>query len=169
MLKFIKAVSIVLRLGPEKIERLEKDSITDPLTGLLNRRGFQEHLTIEKERSERYGHSFLIVYVDMDNLKDINDSEGHEAGDKALTSLAKKIEENCRIMDFAARSGGDEFIVVFPETTEEEAEKIVERFRKIENVSVGYCQYSSGITLEEATKKAEGRMYEEKRKKKGVD
>ncbi len=154
----------------EKMEAIEKESRTDLLTGLLNRRGFEEKLEEERERSNRYGHSFLILYLDMDNLKQLNDSKGHEIGDRALISIAKKMKKNCRSIDFIGRTGGDEFIVVFPETSgEKEIKEIVERFRKIENISVGYCQYYPGALLREVINTAERRMYEDKRKKKGVD
>ncbi len=170
MLKFFKAILIVLRMGPERIERLEKDARTDPLTSLLNRRGFEERIDTEKERSNRYGHPFVVAYIDMDNLKEINDSQGHGAGDEALISLARNIERNCRAIDFAARLGGDEFIIVFPETSESDAEIIIERIREIKNISVGYCQYSSGdAVLSEVVNRAERRMREEKKKKKGAD
>jgi GGDEF domain-containing protein len=94
MINFFKALIVVSREGPEKIEKLKEEAKTDFLTGLLNRRGFQERIEIEKERSERYGHPFLVVYIDMDNLKKINDSKGHHAGDEALISLAENIKKN---------------------------------------------------------------------------
>ena len=108
MMKFIKAFFLVLQIGPEKVLRLQEESITDPLTGLLNRRGFYERLRIEKSRSDRYGHSFLLAYLDLDNLKKINDTLGHHEGDKALISLAETVKKNIRSTDFAGRLGGDE-------------------------------------------------------------
>ena len=157
------------RIESERIEKLEREARTDILTGLLNRRGLEDRLDLEKERSNRYGHPFLVVYIDMDNLKEINDSQGHEAGDAALISLAENIERSCRTIDFAARFGGDEFIIVFPETSENDAEIILERIREIQNISVGYCQYSPDVALNEVVNKAEKQMYEEKKKKKGAD
>lgn len=164
MINFFKALIIVLREGPEKIEKLEREAKTDPLTGLLNRRGFQEKVNIEKERSERYGHPFLVVYIDMDDLKKINDSKGHHAGDEALVFLAKNIKEKCRAVDFAARVGGDEFVVVLPETAESEVDTIVKRFKTIKDVSIGYCQYSSSIG--KTMRIAEKMMQEKKERRK---
>ncbi len=154
----------------KKIEAIEKESRTDLLTGLLNRRGFEEKLEEERERADRYNHPFLVIYLDMDNLKQLNDTQGHEIGDEALISIAEKMKTTCRGIDFAGRVGGDEFILVFPETSKKkEAVAIVERFRKIENVSIGYSQYYPGTALREAINTAERRMYKEKNKKKGAD
>ncbi len=172
ILKFIKAVLIVMKIGPDKIERLEREATTDPLTGLLNRRGFQEQLKIEKNRSNRYGHRFLVVYIDIDNLKAINDLQGHDHGDKLIISVTETIKRNCRSTDFAARVGGDEFIIIFTETGEDDAEVIVERLRfEADNVSIGYCQYyKDTISIDGVMRIAETKMREEKRRKaKGRD
>ncbi len=174
ILKFIKAVSTVMRIGPDKIERLEREvkrlereATTDPLTGLLNRRGFEDQLKIEKKRSDRYGHRFLAVYIDIDNLKAINDLQGHDHGDKMIISVTEMIKRNCRSTDFAARVGGDEFIIIFTETGEDEAEAIVERLRsEADNISIGYCQYhGDAIPMDGVMRIAETRMREDKKKK----
>ncbi len=167
--KIFKAVVLVLRMGPDRIEKLEKEATTDYLTGLLNRRGFEKRVEVEKERSDRYSYPFLVVYIDMDNLKEINDDEGHDAGDDAIIFLAETIKQSCRIMDFAARTGGDEFVIIFPETSESDAEKIVSRLRKKNNISVGYSQYSGKKeNLRDVMKLAEKRMYIEKKSKRDL-
>lgn len=168
--KFFKAVLLVLKMGPEKIERLEEEVKTDYLTGLLNRRGLEERLRAEKERSDRHGYSFLVVYIDVNNLKEENDNNGHEAGDKILISIASNIAKNCRIMDFSARIGGDEFVVILPETSDADGENIVSRFEKVGNVSVGYSQYSGNkSSFSDIVSLAERRMYKDKEKRKGAN
>ncbi len=167
ILRFVKAIMVVFRAGPGGIEKLIKDSVTDSLTGLLNKRGFDEFLEIEKSRSDRYGHCFSIIYIDMDNLKKINDFQGHDVGNKALISLAETIKSNCRNTDFAARVGGDEFIIVLPETDEQNAGTIIERIRnEAGNISAGCSEYCGITSADGIIRMAETRMREEKRKKK---
>ncbi len=167
-IKFVKAVSIVLRIGSDKVLELQEESRTDPLTGLFNRRGFQERIDIEKKRSDRYGHRFLIAYIDMDNLKEINDLQGHHKGDDAIIELSEVIKRNCRSTDFAARLGGDEFVVVFSETSEGDECAIMERLESESgNVSIGYHHYrSNGPPIEGAMRMAETMMREEKKRRK---
>ena len=172
MIKFIQAVLLVMRIGPEKVLRLEEESRVDFLTGLLNRRGFRERLIIEKSRSDRYGHRFLVVYLDLDGLKEINDTFGHNEGDKVLVSLAEKVKKNIRSTDFAGRLGGDEFAIVFSET--EETEIVLKRLTTdVDGISsVGHYHYDGSelISLDEIVYLAESEMRKEKRyKAKGRD
>ena len=168
MIKFVQAVLLVLRIGPEKILRLQREASTDPLTGLLNRRGFEERLLVEKARSDRYGHSFLVAYLDLDNLKEINDTLGHNEGDRALISLAKTIKKSIRSNDFAGRLGGDEFVVVFVEVRGKEG--ILERLlAEVEGISsVGHYHYdgSEPISLDEIIHLAEREMRANKKGRK---
>jgi diguanylate cyclase (GGDEF)-like protein len=89
---------------------------TDPLTGLPNRRSFLERAGFELERCRRYHHPFTIAYVDLDNFKSVNDTEGHEVGDRLLCSVADTLLKNFRQTDIVARLGGDEFAVLLSET-----------------------------------------------------
>lgn len=94
---------------------------TDPLTGLANRRAFDQRLDEEIRRSNRYNHPFVLFMIDLDRFKKINDTYGHLMGDKALQLIAATISKSVRDTDFAARFGGDEFVLILPETKREHA------------------------------------------------
>jgi diguanylate cyclase (GGDEF)-like protein len=96
-------------------EMLEKQSREDALTGLANRRHFDERLAIEIARAERYQHPLCLLLLDLDHFKRINDSAGHAAGDSVLRLAARTMAANARATDFVARIGGEEFAVLLPE------------------------------------------------------
>jgi len=98
-------------------DRLLLLSNTDPLTGLLNRRRFDERVAEEMGRGRRYGHASSVLCVDIDRLKVINDSFGHRAGDRALLGVCRILLKNVRAIDAVARVGGDEFAVLLPQTS----------------------------------------------------
>ncbi|MDX6697921.1 MAG: hypothetical protein QOE65_1318 [Solirubrobacteraceae bacterium] len=102
---------------------------TDPLTGLKNRRGFEEVIDVEIERARRGGHSLTLVVGDLDHFKRVNDRLGHGAGDAALMRIGRLLAEGKRQIDYAARTGGEEFALILPETTEQEAYVLTERLR----------------------------------------
>jgi two-component system, cell cycle response regulator len=102
---------------------------TDLLTGLLNRRSFNDHLDREWQRTARHGHPLSCILVDLDFFKRINDEHGHREGDAALRMVANLISEQCRAGDFACRYGGEEFCVLLPDTNEEGATVWAERIR----------------------------------------
>lgn len=109
---------------------LQRVSLTDPLTGLANRRHFDRRLREELARVERYSHPVALMLLDLDGLKNLNDAAGHEAGDNALRAVARTLRHTCRSTDLAARIGGDEFVVLAPNITESAAETLAERIRK---------------------------------------
>lgn len=111
------------------IERLEFLSMTDGLTGLLNRRALTEQLEYEIDRARRYGSELSVILVDLDNLKDINDTHGHLAGDTTLQLLSATMRSSLRNVDIAGRYGGDEFLVIVPQTSSEGARSIAEKIR----------------------------------------
>ncbi|HEX7624225.1 MAG TPA: diguanylate cyclase, partial [Anaeromyxobacteraceae bacterium] len=100
---------------------------TDPLTGLANIRAFRARLAEEVKRALRYRTSLACVMVDLDNLKPINDQLGHVAGDAAIEAVAEVIRRELRETDFAARYGGDEFVILLPHTSADEARVLAER------------------------------------------
>jgi diguanylate cyclase (GGDEF)-like protein len=105
-------------------------SITDGLTGLYNRRHFQERLVAEESRSRRHRHPFSVIMLDIDHFKNYNDTCGHPTGDKALTIIARLIRAEVRDIDIVARYGGEEFVMVLTETDKAGAWKVAERIRK---------------------------------------
>jgi diguanylate cyclase (GGDEF)-like protein/PAS domain S-box-containing protein len=112
-------------------EKLQQLAITDPLTGLFNRRHFFEQALHEHKRSRRYGHPQSILILDVDHFKNINDTYGHATGDDVLQNLAKKCGEQLRSFDLMARYGGDEFILMLPETETDMACQTAERLRQV--------------------------------------
>lgn len=113
------------------LTRIKLLSETDGLTGLLNMRAFSRILERESIRSLRYSHPYSILMVDSDNLKAINDTHGHEAGNRLLKHLVNQIQSVLRISDVMARYGGDEFVILLPETDAEGAEEVAERMRQV--------------------------------------
>ncbi|HVX62853.1 MAG TPA: diguanylate cyclase [Pirellulales bacterium] len=104
---------------------------TDDLTGILNRRSLQEQLEREWAKSVRYATPLSCVMLDLDRFKQINDLEGHQAGDAVLKSVAAVIQQRCRASDLAFRYGGEEFCILLPNTTEAEAARWAERTREL--------------------------------------
>lgn len=116
----------------KKLENELKDLATkDPLTGLYNRRYFDQKLTEEGNRSSRYQHPLSLMILDIDYFKKVNDVHGHAAGDEVLKVFAKVLRESVRNIDVCARVGGEEFVVLFPETNGEEVMKIAERLHQV--------------------------------------
>ena len=110
-------------------ERLMLVSRTDPLTGCLNRRGFEERVTAELDAAMRSGRSVALVLFDLDNFKAVNDMNGHVAGDELLCWVVEGLRQAVRPMDSVGRLGGDEFAVLAPGTGESGAEQIATRAR----------------------------------------
>ena len=97
----------------------------DHLTGLLNNRAFRERVEMELERARRYHHPITLAYIDIDNFKAVNDTQGHVTGDNLLKQIGRTISSAARKTDIAGRLGGDEFAIFFPETNGEQAKKAV--------------------------------------------
>ncbi len=110
-------------------EQLKSLAVTDPLTGLANRRRLEERLELEVARMERTEQSLALALVDIDHFKRINDKHGHLAGDAVLKDVAAILTENLRAADLATRFGGEEFCLVLPDTSVDEALHILERVR----------------------------------------
>ncbi len=112
-----------------RTEVLADAAITDPLTGLRNRALIDEHLGLTQANAERFARPYALIALDVDNLKRINDLPGHEAGDAALLAVAAAVRSTLRGTDVGVRTGGDEFLVLLPETRLEDAVIVAERLR----------------------------------------
>ena len=110
-------------------ETVERQAVTDELTGLYNRRRFQEAMAAEVERSRRFGQSVGLVLLDLDDFKLVNDTYGHQQGDLVLREVARVLRETSREIDEPARYGGEELAVVLPGTDLEGAYNLAERVR----------------------------------------
>ena len=154
-------------------ERIQRQATSDGLTGLANHRSFYQVLEKELWRSRRHGGTISLIMVDIDNLKRINDTYGHRAGDKVVKEISKRIKSCIRQIDTAARYGGDEFAVILPSTALTDATIVAERMidlvsstpiswkkEHIElSVSVGLGQYDAECTPEEITGKSDEALY----------
>ena len=178
--------SVLLRSVRYAIERhrllaaLRSLSLIDGLTDLYNRRGFNDLGEQYLKLAGRSSRSASLIYLDIDRFKTINDTLGHHVGDRALLSVADTLRDTFRRSDIIARMGGDEFAVLAFETSEENAETLVERLRaelKEVNettrerfqlsISIGLARYDddAAVSLEELLRQAGAAMHEEKRKK----
>ena len=158
--------AVVVRLLSERVERLVAElrhaAATDPLTGLLNRRAFGERCAHELARARRSGEPFGTRLIDVDRFKEINDREGHAAGDAALVALAGELTRGIREVDTVARIGGDEFAVLLPDTGLEDARATAARLAELTTVgiSVGISVYGiDGHTIDELARAADASLY----------
>ena len=158
------------KLAEEQIRHL---ALTDPLTGLANYRRLLNALDSEIKRCDRTARSFAILLLDLDGLKRINDAHGHQVGSRALGRVANILRIHCRAIDTAARYGGDEFVVVLPETGSEAARQVAQRIsEELRNdgeepsisVSAGAAIFpQDGKTIDELLAAADRALYREKR------
>src|SRR5579884_1999508 len=110
-------------------QKLQQQSITDGLTGVKTRRFFWEALSTEWKRASRSGRPFSVVLIDLDKFKEVNDTHGHLEGDLVLARVGRLLELKCRQSNIVARYGGDEFVILMPETSAEQAQILSERLR----------------------------------------
>ena len=148
-------------------EKLVQMSRTDPLTGCLNRRGFEDRVAAELERALREGGSVSIVLLDLDNFKAVNDMNGHAAGDELLCWVVEGTRRAVRPQDYVGRLGGDEFAILAPGAGESGAERIATRARKLlsERVSVttgSACFPDHGLDHDELLRHADRELYANK-------
>ena len=135
-------------------DRLARQALTDPLTGIANRRAFRERLTVEAARARRYGRDLSLVLMDLDHFKAVNDLHGHPAGDRVLVLFAQRLSAHSREGELVARIGGEEFAWLMPETDQRGAYAGAERLRAaIESVPLdeGYTVTVSAGVCSSAT------------------
>ncbi|MGL4634492.1 MAG: PleD family two-component system response regulator [Beijerinckiaceae bacterium] len=164
----------------ETVQQSMEAAIIDPLTGMNNRRYMQSHLTALTSEAANHGMPFSLMILDIDHFKQVNDSWGHDAGDEVLKEFASRISKSVRGVDMACRSGGEEFVVLLPETETHIAALVADRIRtKVENkpfpiyggkkyisvtVSIGVSGYKSGHTTADALmKRADEALYKAKK------
>jgi len=170
--KLLKTAHIEIEIKNKELEKLaKKDSLTDT----YNRAKLEEFLETEINRSERFHHLFGISIVDIDHFKKINDTFGHQTGDKVLIEIANILKIHTRKTDFVARFGGEEFVIIFPESNQEEIYQIIEKLRitiehstffDVEQItaSFGITLYQKNDTIKSLIKRADTALYEAKNK-----
>ncbi len=128
---------IVLDINQRKLmeQELERMAMHDPLTGLYNRREMEHQLQDELKRARRYGRPLSVLWLDIDHFKAVNDRYGHPAGDEVLRQLSSLLLTHVRSVDYAARYGGEELLIVLPELDQQEAMEMAERLRKLVEIT----------------------------------
>ena len=145
---------------------------TDFITGLINKRGFKEAVHNAISEAKKYGIKFTLVILDIDNFKEINDSCGHPYGDEVLKIIAHIIKQNTRHSDLSFRYGGDEFALILPGTSKEDALQVCMNIQSSLNddrhftegachptISMGICEWSGNMTSDDIIKAADEAMY----------
>jgi diguanylate cyclase (GGDEF)-like protein/PAS domain S-box-containing protein len=149
------------------LARVEAMALTDGLTGLPNRRAWDEELRREVARAARTGTTLSVVLLDLDRFKDFNDSHGHQVGDELLQEVAMAWRTALRITDFIARYGGEEFGVLLPTTSEERGLEVIERLRQAtpmgQTCSAGIAATEPTDTPEGVLQRADAALYQAKR------
>ncbi len=113
------------------VQRIHELTITDDCTNLYNARHLNFILETEIYRSQRYGYEFSLVFIDLDHFKKINDTHGHLMGSRLLAEIGQMVKAHCRLIDFAFRYGGDEFVVLLPQTSKENAINVARRLHRL--------------------------------------
>lgn len=131
-----------------KVRALREQAVRDPLTELYGKQVFWAFLEKEFHRARRYGYALAVVVVDMDNLKAINDDHGHMAGDAAIRAVGRVMQSSRRGSDVAVRFGGDEFVLLLPQTDLAGAQVVAERVRlAVENANVDHAGNALSLTV----------------------
>jgi diguanylate cyclase (GGDEF)-like protein len=141
-------LTLVALVVSQFVAELRTASRYDPLTGLLNRRAFEEALQAEVHRSRRLGEPFSVLMLDVDHFKDINDHEGHAAGDRALQHLGTLLAAHMRDIDRVGRYGGEEFVVLLPGAAQHDARVTAERLReKVQGLPPRWQERALSLTV----------------------
>ncbi|WP_369921293.1 transporter substrate-binding domain-containing protein [Marinomonas polaris] len=157
----------------EKNKELNRLALTDNLTTLFNRRKLEELIQAEIDKGYHVDNSFCLSILDIDHFKEVNDKYGHQRGDSVLVEIASVLKDSLRITDYVGRYGGEEFIIIFPESSIEDVKLIIEGvrlkiaqydFEGIEHktASFGLTVFKAGDTIETVVKRADNALYEAK-------
>jgi diguanylate cyclase (GGDEF)-like protein len=173
-IKMLRAVADQAAVAVNKAQLWDM-AVTDSLTGLYVRRYFMVKLQEEIHRAERYNKVISVIMADLDGFKNINDTFGHDAGDRALEAISYLLKKNIRDVDAIARYGGEEFVILVPDADKDAAFGLAERLReevakvKLDNmspitVSLGIATFpTDGTDVEDLIRKADAAMYAAKR------
>jgi diguanylate cyclase (GGDEF)-like protein len=159
------------------IHSMHELSIRDELTGLYNRRFFVEQAEQLLSRAHRYGEPLTLIFIDMDNFKQVNDQFSHLVGDQTLRQVAELMSDTARGSDLTARLGGDEFVIVFPNTPLSRAKNLCERLRMnlekfdwapllqgmVPTMSIGVAEAQKGDTVEQLIDRADANLHKAKK------
>src|SRR5690606_10215396 len=165
------------RDAQDKLDQQRQLALRDMLTQLPNRQAYQQRLEQETERWRRDGRPRSVAVCDIDHFKSINDSYGHQAGDKVLRIIARTLRQRLRQTDFVARYGGEEFVVLMPETSAEDALAVMDAVRMAVaqcpfhfreqrvaiTLSAGIASFTPQSTAEQVFKRADQALYDAKR------
>ncbi len=132
----------------QELKKLQVNAATDSLTGLYNRRLFDEYCDKELNRAKRYGHQLAIVILDLKKLKEVNDRHGHLRGDQVLQMAAGTLRNTLRASDSAFRIGGDEFVLLLPQTEAEQGNTLCQRLRTQYEAELVPMELDIGVTLD---------------------
>ena len=160
----------------EMSQKFKSQAMQDPLSGLLNRRGMLENLNNEFDRIQRYRNHLTVMMCDIDNFKTVNDQYGHDKGDEVIKDLANILKSELRKQDSIARWGGEEYLLLLPETNGKQGIQLAEKLRKkIEEmqykqadkifsvtVSIGLYELTPTDTINQAITKADTNLYKAK-------
>ncbi len=176
ILDFVVEAEQTIAEQSERIEKLEVLTATDPLTGLLNRRGMIQELKQASATADRHGELAIFVYIDLDGFKGVNDTYGHDVGDAKLKFVANALVSSIRKTDYAARLGGDEFALLLRHSNFDggrgrtrfiQQQLNFSKFKFNNNIipikaSFGIAEISPGTQIEDIMRKADREMYRNK-------
>jgi diguanylate cyclase (GGDEF)-like protein len=150
-----------------EVRTLARLARTDPLTGLANRRGWDEQLDRELARARRSGGAVSVALLDFDDFKGFNDAHGHQAGDRLLVAAAAAWQGQLRAVDVLCRWGGDEFAVLLPDCSEREIQEIIVRISQntpsLQSCAAGVATWDGNETAHDLMRRADTQLLEQKR------
>lgn len=153
--------------------KLEQLATVDKLSGLYNRMKIETYCDMEIDRAERYNEIFSMILIDIDYFKEINDAHGHNIGDRVISNISKVLQSSIRCVDYVGRWGGEEFLILLPKTTAQQAFQIAEKIRitimeedfsPAQNITIsaGITEYIQGDTTEKIIQRADEELYKAK-------
>jgi diguanylate cyclase (GGDEF)-like protein len=149
-LKLLEALSDFAAIALENarhVKRIHELTITDDCTSLYNARHMGFILETEIYRSQRYNYQFSLVFIDLDHFKQVNDTHGHLVGSRLLAEIGNALKAHCRLIDFAFRYGGDEFVILLPQTAKDNALNVARRLHKLIRETVWLDPEGLGIRV----------------------